>query len=232
MSKVKILLVKELGAFYRNPFGYIAIGLFGLFANFLFIKDLFIRDNASMRPFFEITLWILILFVPAFSMRMFAAEIRSKTFEVLLSLPISEKGIVLAKYMALVIVGFVALLTTVTIPITLFFIAKLYLPVIVVSYFGLFLVMSVFIAISLFFSSLTSNQIISFLSAVIVLFLTVVIGSEFMSGMIPRVVAQQLVFFSPMYHLDLFLKGVIDMKSVFFLLFANLPLKIFVNFRL
>src|SRR3989344_4919032 len=68
------LFKKELSFYFNNPIGYIIAILFSVFAQFLFIKDLFLRGDSSMRPFFDLLPWLFLIFVPALSMRMFAEE--------------------------------------------------------------------------------------------------------------------------------------------------------------
>lgn len=208
------LFKKELAYYFNNPIGYIVAILFSVFANFLFVKDLFLRGNSSMRPFFEILPWLFLVFLPALTMRIFAEEKRVNTIEVLLTLPVSETAIVVSKWLALLVFASFSLLLTLSLPATLMIIGKPYLPEIVVSYFGAFLFASGFVALSLFFSSLTKNQIIVFMTSVLTMFLLIVLGSEFLASILPRFLHELLAYFSPLYHYDNFLKGLVDFRSV------------------
>jgi ABC-2 type transport system permease protein len=73
-----------------------------------------------------------------------------------------------------------------------------------------------FIALSMFFSAQTKNQVIALLSSVIVIFLLIVINSDFGGTIFPGVVQDWLSFLSPMYHLQNFIKGIIDLRSLFY----------------
>src|SRR3989344_9699856 len=93
----KNLYKKELNYYLNNPIGYIVVVLFAVFANFLFVKDIFVIGSVSLRPFFSFLPWLFLVFVPALTMRVLSEEKRINTIEVLLTLPISELQIVLAK---------------------------------------------------------------------------------------------------------------------------------------
>lgn len=169
-----------------------------------------------MRYFFNILPWLFLVFVPATAMRVFAEEKRTNTLEVLLTLPLSELMIVVAKFTALLIFNIIVLILTLSIPIGLMFISAPNLTEILVAYIGAILLVSFSTAISLFFSSLTKNQIIAFLSSAILLFVLTVLGTEFFNSFIPSLIQPYLVLFSPMYHYESFLKGLIDFRSIIY----------------
>jgi len=88
------LYKKELSYYLSNSVGYIILILFAGFANFLFVKDVFLLGSVSMRPFFSVIPWLFMIFVPAISMRSISEERRTNTIETLLTLPVSETQIV------------------------------------------------------------------------------------------------------------------------------------------
>ncbi len=212
------LFKKELTYYFSNPVGYIVAILFAVFANFLFVKDLFLRGDSSMRPFFDILPWLFLIFIPALTMRIFAEEKRSNTIEILLTLPIVEAVVVMAKFTALLTFSAVALLLTISLPTTLMFVGRLYLPTIAISYFGAFLLSAVFVSISMFFSSLTKNQIVAFLLSILTIFFLIIAGGDFLVSFVPRFILENLNSFSPLYHYGSFLKGLIDLRSVLYFL--------------
>ncbi len=217
------LYKKELSYYLNNPIGYIILVLFGAFANFFYIKDIFVVGSASMQPFFQFLPWLFLIFISALSMRILAEEKRINTIETLLTLPISETEIVGAKFLALMTLVAVGLGLTISLPISLSFLTKLYLPEIVVSYLGALLLGSLFVAIAMFFSSITKNQVVAFLVSVIVIFFLNVIGTDFIGAVLPKFLQDLLSYFSPVYHLQNFTKGVVDMRSlVYFISFTIL----------
>ncbi len=212
------LIKKEISYYLNNPVGYIIVALFGVFANFLFVKDIFLNGSASMKPFFGLLPWLFMVFVPAITMRSLSEEKRVNTIETLLSFPISEAQIVIAKFISLVILISAALLLTVGLPVSLSFLSGLYLPELLVGYLGAILLGASFAAMSLLFSSLTKNQVVAFLISVTAIFVLVVISTDFAASTLPKFVIDNATLYSPVYHLQNFAKGVIDLRSVFYFL--------------
>lgn len=213
---MKALIKKEFSYYLNTPVGYIVAIIFAAFSNFLFVKDIFAVGSASMRPFFGLIPWLFVVFIPAITMRSFAEEKRLNTIETILTLPLSEFQIVLAKYISLVLFAAIGVALTLSLPISLSILSQLSPLEIIVSYFGVILTASAFISCGLFFSSLTKNQMVAFLSSAIVLFIFVVLSLDFFSTILPKIIQDYLVYFSPAYHLQNFTKGVIDARSVFY----------------
>lgn len=230
------LYKKELGSYLNNPYGYILIVLFAVFANFLFVRDLFLIGSSSMRPFFNYLPWIMLVFVPAVAMRSLAEEKRTNTIEVLLTLPISEFQIVVAKLLAIVTLVVIGLILTILLPVSIYVVLQMqsiglqalggnahmvYLktfPELFVGYVGSVLLASVFASISLFFSSQTKNQVISLLLSIVAIFFLIGINTDIAASVLPKIVQDVMLYFGPLYHYDNFIKGVIDLRSVIYFL--------------
>lgn len=210
------LYKKELGHYLNNPIGYITTILFAVFSNFLYVKDIFIAGSASMRPLFAILPWLFLIFIPALSMRSLSEEKRQNTIEVLLTLPLSEFQIVLAKFFAILTIVCISLLLTISLPLSLSLLTKVYYPEIIIGYFGQLLFAASFVSISLFFSNLTKNQIIAFLFAVLSGFLLLVLSTDFLASILPKFIQDLLNYIGPIYHLQNFIKGIIDFRSLFY----------------
>ena len=213
---MKNLYKKELNYYLNNPIGYIILVLFAVFANFLFVKDIFVVGSASLRPFFTFLPWLFLIFIPALTMRIISEEKRVNTIEVLLTLPVSETQIVLAKFLALLTVTGIGLLLTTGLAISLSLLTKIYLPEIIAGYLGSILLAAFCISLSMFFSSLTKNQVVAFLGSSLTIFFLLVLGSDFTANVLPGGVHDFLIYFSPFNHLGNFIKGVIDFRSVFY----------------
>ena len=161
---------KELQQFFSNLTGYIAIILFllvnGLFLFVLKDSNIFDFGYASLDQFFELAPWILIFLVPAIAMRSISEEIKSGTFEILRTKPITCWQIVLGKYFSILLVMLIVIIPTF---IYIFTIKNLSAAGtidsggIAGSYIGLFLLAAVFAAISLCCSSFTGNAVVAFL---------------------------------------------------------------------
>ena len=161
---------KELRQFFSNLTGYITIILFLLVMGFFlfFLKDtnLFDFGYATLDQFFDLAPWIFLFLIPALSMRSFADEIKSGTFEILQTKPLTNWQIVMGKYFAVIIVIIVTLLPTLLYIYTIHYLAAgggIDTGGIAGSYIGLLFLSGVFASISLFCSSITSNAVIAFL---------------------------------------------------------------------
>ncbi|MGB9707184.1 MAG: ABC transporter permease [Microgenomates group bacterium] len=213
---MKALFKKEISYYLNNPLGYIILILFAIFANFLFVKDIFVLGSASMRSFFGILPWLFLVFIPSLSMRIFSEEKRINTIEVLLTLPVSETQIVLAKFFALLTLATISLVLTLSLPISLYFLTKINLIEILVGYFGSLLLAAAFISLSMFFSNTSKNQVVAFLLSVLTIFFLLVLSTDYFSSVLPKIIQDFLIYFSPVFHLQNFAKGVIDLRSLFY----------------
>ncbi len=169
---------RELFSFLNSLMAYITIGVFLLAcALFLwFFPDTSILDYgyAEMNSFFNLVPFLFIFLVPAISMRSFAEERKEGTYVLLATRPLSDWQIIFAKYFACVALVLFALLPTL---VYYYSIYQLGMPkgnidngAVVGSYIGLFLLGSAFVAIGIFASSLTKNQVIAFVLAVFLCF--------------------------------------------------------------
>ena len=179
-SKITFVFIKkEIASFFGSLTGYIVISIF-LIANSLFLwvfpGEYNVLDNgyADLDTLFFMAPWIFLFLVPAVTMRLFAEEKRTGTVELLYTRPLTDLQIVLAKYSA----G-IALVVFSLIPVLLFFITVGFLgdPVWNIdsgafwgSFIGLFFLAAVYVAIGVFASSITDNQIIAFLTAMLLSF--------------------------------------------------------------
>ena len=170
------LYKKEISIFFSTIIGYLIIGLFLLISSLILwhdISEINILDNAyaSMDSFFSIAPLIFLLFIPSVSMRVFSEEFNTGTIETLITKPISSFEIVTAKFFAVLSLVIIAILPTITYVISIYFLGEttgnLDLAAVVGSYIGLLLLSSIFSSISVYASSLSSNQIVAFLLAII-----------------------------------------------------------------
>ena len=162
---------KELRQFFSGLTGYLAIGVF-LVVNgvvlFVFNDNLFDFGYATLDPFFALAPWVLLFLIPAITMRSYADEFRTGTYEILQAQPISTFRILFGKYLAAMLVVIIALIPTLLYAYTINQLAAdqgLDTGATGGGYFGLILLAGVFAAIGLYCSSLTSNAVVAFLLA-------------------------------------------------------------------
>ncbi|HON18103.1 MAG TPA: gliding motility-associated ABC transporter permease subunit GldF [Salinivirgaceae bacterium] len=168
------LYKKEVSGFFSSLTGYIVVVIFLLTTGlFLWVLpgDLNLPDNgyAHLAPLFAIAPWIFLFLTPAVTMKLFSEEKKSGTIHLLWTKPITDLQIVLAKYFAGLSIVLISLLPTL---IYYYSVSRLASPVgnvdhgaTIGSYLGLFFLAAIYVAIGTFASSLTKNQIISFLIA-------------------------------------------------------------------
>lgn len=165
------LFKKEVNQYFNSITGYLSVILF-LVANglFLFIfpgANIFDGGYATLDSLFQLAPWMLLLLIPAATMRLFAEEYHSGTLEILLTRPLSEWQIVLGKYFSGIFLLVFALIPTLVYIFALRSMAVSPSDIdtggLIGSYIGLFLLGTVFTAIGLWASSLSSQMIVSFL---------------------------------------------------------------------
>jgi len=174
------LFQKEISAFFSSLTGYVVVIVF-LLANALFMwvfkgeLNVLDKGHANLDTLFIMAPWIFLFLVPAITMRVFAEEKRSGTLELLLTQPVTELQIVMAKYLAAVVLILLSLLPTL---VFYFSLSKLGSPSgnldsggIAGSYIGLFFLAAVYASVGIFSSAITDNPIVSFILAVLVSFL-------------------------------------------------------------
>jgi ABC-2 type transport system permease protein len=169
---------KELRQFFSSLTGYIAIIVFLLLNGlFLFVfpdTNLLDYGYASLEQFFEQSPWILLLLIPAITMRSFADEFKGGTFEILRTRPLTSMQIVNGKYAGSLIVVLIALIPTLIYVYTVQALSMeggIDVGRTLGSYIGLFFLVAVFTAIGLCCSSFTNNAVVAFLVAAFVCFL-------------------------------------------------------------
>ena len=171
------LYKKEISVFFSSIIGYLIVGLFLLINSLIMwhdISEINILDNAyaNMDSLFSIAPLIFLVFIPAVSMRVFAEEFNAGTIETLMTKPITAFNIVFAKYLAVLSLILISIIPTIIYVVSIYFlgeiIGNLDLASIVGSYIGLILLSSIFSAISVYASSLSSNQIVAFILAIII----------------------------------------------------------------
>ena len=225
------LYKKEISIFFSTIIGYLIIGLFLLINSLILwhdISEINILDNAyaSMDSFFSIAPLIFLLFIPSVSMRVFSEEFNTGTIETLITKPISSFEIVTAKFYAVLSLVIFAILPTITYVISIYFLGEttgnLDLAAVVGSYIGLLLLSSIFSSISVYASSLSSNQIVVFILAIIMssfFFFGFDILSQFPYLQIVDLILQKIGI---SYHYNMMSKGLLKVSDLVYFMSISL----------
>jgi ABC-2 type transport system permease protein len=227
---MKALVLKELKSVFCSPAGVFFALAFFLVSGFmlwLFPGSYNIIDGgyADMSRFFNIAPVLMIILIPALTMRLYSEEKRNKTIDILASRPVRLLEVYLSKFLATFLFALVTLLCT---SIYVYFIYRLANPVgnidigsIIASYFSLSLLVAVFISIGLFGSAVTRNQFVALVVSVFIC-LFVFYGFDLLSGLFISGKAKAVIASLGLnHHYELMRRGVIqfsDMVSVFNLL--------------
>jgi len=218
MKSIWIITKRELRSFFDSLIAYIMLALFLGFSGFftwLYGSDIFLVGQASLQGFFGIAFWTLFFFIPAITMRMLAEEKKTGTIELLLTKAVTDRQVVLGKFLACLILVAIALVFTLPYYITLASIGNVDHGAILCGYLGLILISSAYIGIGLFTSSITNNQIVAFLTALFIgLFFHIifnVLASNF-TGFI----GQLFNYLSITEHFESLSRGVIDTKDIIY----------------
>lgn len=184
------IFIKEINAFFTSLIGYIAIVVFlvaiGLFMWVFPETSVMDFGYASLQQLFDIGPWIFLFLIPAITMRSFAEELKTGTIELLVTRPISEIKIILGKYLSALVLIVFSLLPTLIYYYTIY---QLGAPkgnidsgAMIGSYIGLFMLGASYVAIGIFASSLTSNQIVAFIISIFLCFFFYV-GFDYISAL-------------------------------------------------
>ena len=217
------LLKKEINSFFASPIGYLVIALFlvlnGLFLWF-FKGEFNILDYgfADLSSFFHLAPWILIFLIPAVTMRSFSDEKKQGTLELLLTKPISHLNIILGKYLGAFLLILLALLPTLIYVYTIY---ELGAPKgnfdagsLLGSYFGLLFLIAAYVAIGIFASTLSDNQIVAFLTAVFLCF-AFYLGFDGLADFFSSTLIEQ---FGMSAHYKSMSRGVLDTRDLIYFL--------------
>lgn len=220
MKNIWIITKKELSGFYDSLMAYIMLiaflGFSGLFT-WLYLADIFLINQASMMAFFAVAYWTLFFFIPALTMKSLAEENRTGTLEFLLTKPISIWQLVLGKFLATFLLICIALVLTFPYYITIASIGPIDHGAVWGGYFGLLLLSGMYIGIGIFTSSISNNQIVAFLFALIIgVFFHFLFG--LLSAQFTGFLSVLFNYLDAGYHFESMGRGVIDSKDVIYFL--------------
>lgn len=225
---------RELAGYFATPVAYVFIVGFLLLSGIFtfYVGGLFERGQADLKPFFNFHPWLYVVLMPAVAMRLWAEERRSGTVELLLTLPVDVGGAVLGKFLAAWAFAGLALALTFPVWITVNILGRPDNGVIVAGYVGSLFMAGGYLAICACMSALTRNQVVAFVSSIVVCLLFTVAGSpivlDALAAWAPRLLLDAVASFSFLTRFSAIADGVIDLRDVVyfgsliaFWLFAN-----------
>jgi len=220
MSNILTLAQREFGAFFLSPIAYAVNAIFLFSAGLAFGLGNFVPGGeATLRPTFDFWIMMILCFVlPMLTMRLMSEELRSGTVETLLTVPVSETDVIVGKFTGTFFFYVVLLATMLIFPLILSqFTESFDWKLLFCNYIGLLLLGSLYIAVGLFFSTMTRHQVIAVLASFAVLALMTFASAALaqqVSGW-PKVIMQQI---SVRSHYEDFVKGMLDANHLIFFL--------------
>lgn len=220
MHTIWVITKRELQSFFDSLIAYIMLILFLGFSGFftwLYGSDIFLVGQASMEGFFGIAFWTLFFFIPALTMRLLAEEKKTGTIEMLLTKAVTDREVVIGKFLSTFLLISIALVFTLPYPITIANIGNLDIGQVLCGYVGLLLLSGAYISIGLYASSVTNNQIVAFLMALFIsLFFHLIF--DVLSGNFTGLAGQILSTLSLSSHFESISRGVMDTRDIIYFL--------------
>ncbi len=222
MNRIGPIFRREFASYFNTPLAAVFLVMF-LFLTGIFtfnVGQLYERGQADLRPFFDFNPWLFLFLIPAISMRLWAEERRSGTIELVTTLPISIRDLVIGKWLAAWAFACVALVLTVPIWLTVEYLGAPDRGAIMAGYIGSALMAGAFLAIGSALSAVTKNQVVAFVLCAVVSFLLLMAGYpivlDFMRGWASPAVAEGVASISLLTHFEPMERGVVDLRDVLF----------------
>lgn len=223
MRSSLLIARKEMASFFDSPMAYMVIvaflGVSGFFT-WWFGTDIFMRGVADLNTFFNVANWSLFLLIPALTMRTLAEERRSGTLDLLLTRAATPQRIVNGKFMACLALIALTLLCTAPYYITVAALGPIDHGAVLCGYLGLILMSAFYIALGIFVSSLTSNQVIAYIMALLGM-AVFHFGTSVIAENTVGLKAQVFRYLSTGTHFSSMARGVLDSRDlIFFITFT------------
>lgn len=214
MRNVWTIAYRELKSFFVSPIAYVVSALFLVAMGYLFSLILINTRDASLRNTFSNMVFVLLLLAPALTMKLLADEQRMGTIELLLTSPVHDWQVVVGKYLSSLILYAVMFVGP-----TLYYVLILKVfgdpdfGPIITGYLGILLLGASFLAIGVFTSSLTQNQVIAYVAGLVILILLwIADAAGGIAGFGP--VANALSYLAITQHYDNFFRGIVDSADI------------------
>lgn len=220
LSNLFIILNREIAAYFNSAIAYIFLIIFAFLNGGLFMTQFFLAGRVDMRSFFYTLPFLLVVFLPAVSMRLWSEEKRGNTQELLLTFPLYPHELVLGKFFASFLFYLIALASTFPIPIMLMFLGRPDLGAIISGYIGAAFLGGFFLAIGILISGFFRDQIVSFVLSMMICFGLFILGADFVASSLDGWVAGAGTFLRHFVgtadHYIPFAKGVIDGRDALY----------------
>lgn len=224
MQPILPIIKRELLSYFRSPVAYVFIIIFlvSTTGTTWYLGNFYESNEASLELFFFFHPWLYLILIPAVGMRLWAEDRRQGTIEILLTLPVGLTTAVLGKFIAAWLFIGLALVLTFPMALTTAYLGDPDVGVMLTGYLGSFLMGGAYLAISCFTSSLTKNQVVSFITSFILCLVLVLLGwgvlTRTLNDVFPVWLAELIAQFSFTTHFNGIRRGLIDFRDVIYFL--------------
>ncbi len=216
MRRIWTVASREIRALFDLPTGYVLLVVFLAINAFLFFRQAYLSNTASLRPMLDLLPWEFLFFVPAVTMRSLAEDLRGGQIEVVLAQPVSELEVLLGKFLGSVLFLWTALLLTFAIPLGLSAGADIPWGTVIGQYVGAALLAAGLAGIGVWASSLTKSQITAFIVAAGLMFVLVLVGLDPLLVGLPPSLGAIAARIGVLSHFESLGRGVIDLRDVIY----------------
>ncbi len=225
MRNAMTIAKRELASYFASPVAYVFLVIFLVLTGFFtfMMGNFFARNDASLLSFFVWHPWLYMLLVPAVGMRLWSEEQRMGTLELLFTMPITPAQAIWGKFIAGWIFLGVALLLTLPMVFTVYYLGEPDGGPMLTGYLGSFLMAGCYLAISGMTSALTRNQVISFITSVVICLLLVLAGYPPVTNILlkwgaPNALVEFAAGLSVVFHFESMQRGVLDIRDLIYFL--------------
>lgn len=222
MGNIATIFRREFTGYFNSPIAYIFIIVFLALINGLFMTTFFLQGTADLRGFFGNLPLFLIFFIPSVTMRLWADDKRTGTFELLMTLPMRAGDVMLGKYFAAMAFFTVALVGTLPIPIMVNILGNPDGGAILSGYIGSLLLGGLYMSVGIFTSGLMRDQISAILLGIVACFLLFFVGhpgvAATIDGWFPGFGSFLQHYLGLMPHYETMMRGVIDLGDLAYFL--------------
>jgi ABC-2 type transport system permease protein len=216
MQQALLIFKKEFKDYFASPIAYIVIAVFLIVVGWHFLPTFFLFDQADLRRFFNLLPIVFALVVPIITMRLFSEELSVGSWELLLTLPVTFRDIIIGKFMAAVAFVVAILIPTLSYPIFISFIGDLDWGAVVGGYVGAVFLGGAYAAIGLFASALTRNQIIACIVAMVICVALALL--DWVVFFLPQSMVDVVAHLSAYAHFTNIAKGIVDTRDIIYFL--------------
>ncbi len=218
-----VIFKRELKAYFETPVAFVFMTIYLFLSAILtfYVGNFYEMGHADLEAFFSWQPWLYLFLMPAISMRLWAEEKRSGTFELLMTLPIKPYYLVIIKHLAALSFAIICLIFTFPIWLTVNYLGEPDNGVIIASYFACILLAACFLSLGECVSVFTKNQVIAYVVSITICFLFMVSGfplviNFFISLGLPQFIIDTISSFSLTAAFEDMSRGVINLQHIFY----------------